>query len=271
MRPTVPASRRRISDHFAAIAPRYRAVREFDRRAVARIVQYLRRWLDARSAPAILDVGAGTGRYTEAVVEQLREHSFAPLHAAALDASHHMVVGASTRRAKTRSLHRVVGTAEDLPFGAGSFDAVLTFNAIHHFAINSFLQAAARVLRSGGFLIAYTRTPEQNRRTVWGRLFPSFAERETRLFSLSQLRSAVNACGEFLEPVFETIPWWMPTSRSRLEEQARARCYSTFQYYAPVELEIAIDTFLERITEAYDDPSQIVIRNDHLLLAVRRI
>lgn len=271
MQPSVPASQRRIRDHFAAIAPRYRALREFDRRAVGRVVQHLRRWLDARPAAAVLDVGAGTGRYTEAVVEQLREHCSALLHAAALDASRHMMASRTTRGRKTHVLHRVVGAAEDLPFGSGTFDAVLTFNALHHFELDDFLRASARVLRSRGVLIAYTRTPEQNRRTVWGRLFPDFAERETRLLPLSRLRAAVNACGEFLEPAFETIPWWIRTSMSRLEEQARAYCYSTLQHYTPAELESAIDTFLGRLSETYDDPSDIVVRNDHLLLTARRI
>ena len=82
-------------------------------------------------------------------------------------------------------------TAEDLPLRTGSLDLVTAFNSVHHFHLGRFLAEAARVLREGARLFVYTRTPEQNARTIWGRLFPGFAEREQRLHSEAALRDAV--------------------------------------------------------------------------------
>ncbi|MFQ5704531.1 MAG: hypothetical protein ACE5HT_10975 [Gemmatimonadales bacterium] len=74
-----------------------------------------------------------------------------------------------------------------------------------------------RVLQPEGKLILYTRTPEQNQCTIWGKFFPHFAERETRLH------------------------------------------------------EEALSAFENRVREAFDDPSAITARNDHLMvLATRR-
>jgi ubiquinone/menaquinone biosynthesis C-methylase UbiE len=43
---------------------------------------------------------------------------------------------------------------------------------VHHFDLGRFLAAAARVLKPGGQLFIYTRTPQQNARTIWGQYFP---------------------------------------------------------------------------------------------------
>ena len=44
--------------------------------------------------------------------------------------------------------------------------------------LGRFLAAGARVLKPGGLLFIYTRTPQQNARTIWGRYFPGFTEHE---------------------------------------------------------------------------------------------
>ncbi len=45
------------------------------------------------------------------------------------------------------------------------------FNGVHHFDLARCAGEAARMLTPAGQLVAYTRTPEQNRRTIWGHHF----------------------------------------------------------------------------------------------------
>ena len=42
------------------------------------------------------------------------------------------------------------------------------FNGVHHFDLARCAGEAARMLTPAGQLVAYTCTPEQNRRTIWG-------------------------------------------------------------------------------------------------------
>ena len=77
----------------------------------------------------------------------------------------------------------LLSTAEELPFRTASLDLVTSFNSVHHFDLGRFLTAVARVLQPDGQLFIYTRTPQQNARTVWGRYFPDFTKHEQRLHS----------------------------------------------------------------------------------------
>ncbi len=150
------------------------------------------------------------------------------------------------------SVQRVIALAESLPFAAGEFDALLPFNALHHFDLPAFLGEAARVVRPSGALLLYTRTPEQNRRKVWGRFFPEFVARETRLHSERRLRTAMAATGCFqtirLHPVSEGL-----TKREPVERRTEGGyCRSRRPLLAFLSLATMSD-FLDRLTAALVD------------------
>jgi ubiquinone/menaquinone biosynthesis C-methylase UbiE len=260
-----------MARHFRTLAPRYRELREFDVHVVHHVLLELQRLSDAFSSVVILDVGAGTGRYTEAVVQCAGE-SRLRYCGVACDATLEMLGSRVVHRMPgTGSIDRVIGLAESLPFAARSFNAVLSFNALHHFDLSAFLAEAARVLQAHGRLIVYTRTPEQNRYTIWGQCFPHFAERETRLHSEHALRAAVCGSNEFEALDLLEMPWKLRTSLPRLLSQARSGAYSTLRFYSPQEFEGALGAFEARLRVAFDDPSAITAPNDHLLvLATRR-
>ncbi len=158
-----------MARHFRTLAPRYRELREFDVHVVHRVVLELQHLSDTVSRVTLLDVGAGTGRYTEAVVQYAGE-SRPRYRGVAFDATHEMLGSQVVHHLPgTGSIDRVIGLAESLPFAARSFNAVLSFNAVHHFDLPAFLAEATRVLQPKGRLVIYTRTPEQNRRSIWGR------------------------------------------------------------------------------------------------------
>src|SRR2546423_12592727 len=94
-----------------------------------------------------------------------------------------------------REVVPLLAAAEQLPMRAASLDVVTAFNCVHHFDLGRFLTSAARVLAPGGQLFIYTRTPQQNARTIWGRYFPGFTEHEQRLHSQAAIRDAVSRTG----------------------------------------------------------------------------
>jgi SAM-dependent methyltransferase len=137
--------------------------------------------------------------------------------------------------------------AEQLPLQAASLDLVTAFNCVHHFDLGRFLAAAARVLRPGGQLFIYTRTPQQNARTIWGRYFPGFTEHEQRLHSETALRDAIRRAGGLTVVATQTFRHPRSSTAERLRAQAEGRHYSTFSLYTPEELRASIATFLARL------------------------
>ncbi len=262
-----------MARHFRTIAPRYRELRELDANAVRCVSFELEQLAGQTNCLAILDVGAGTGRYAEAVAYDVNKRTDLRYRCVAYDAIPEMLRGGPTHgQAKDMGgVDRAIGFAESLPFAAQSFSAVLSFNAVHHFDLRTFLAEAARVVRPEGRLILYTRTPEQNQRTIWGQLFPHFAEREERLYTSSTLGAALGAITDFTSIELREMQWTIRTSLSRLLEQARSGGYSTFRFYSADEFEEALGTFEDRIRATFDDPTTITAQNDHVLvLATRR-
>ena len=96
----------------------------------------------------------------------------------------------------------------------------------------------ARVLRPGGDLFVYTRTPEQNAKSIWGRAFPGFVSHESRLHDEATLERVFGDLGavEMTSFIFARY-----ATAARLAERVRGGAYSTFRRYRPDELEEALD------------------------------
>ena len=82
-------------------------------------------------------------------------------------------------------------TAERLELEPGGYDFVSSFNAVHHFDFPEFLRRSRDGLARDGRLFVYGRLPECNARSIWGRYFPGFAQRETRLLTLRDLHGVI--------------------------------------------------------------------------------
>jgi hypothetical protein len=103
------------------------------------------------------------------------------------------------------------------------------------------------VLKPGGQLFIYTRTPQQNARTIWGRYFPGFTEHEQRLHSQAAIRDAVSRTGGLTMITAQTFQHPRTSTAGRLRAQAEGRHYSTFSLYTPEELRASITAFLARL------------------------
>ena len=227
-----------VDDHFRLVASVYDSLRTTDEAPVRRIRELL------PDGPVVgLDLGCGTGRYSWLLRELLPDGSLL----AASDVSAAMLAQLQAGNYGRAPVLPLRCTAEELPVRTGTLDLVTAFNSAHHFDLGRFLAEVARALRAGGRLFVYTRTPEQNARTIWGRWFPGFAEREQRLHSEATLRDAVRRTKGLRLVNTQTFSHSRSSTPERLRAQAEGRHYSTFSLYQPDELRQAIAAFLARL------------------------
>ena len=226
-------------DHFQLVAGVYDSLRTTD----AAPVRAIGRFLPDRPVTG-LDIGCGTGRYSRLLRASLMDGS--RLVVSDVSAAMLAQLKAGNHR-HARGVAPLLAAAEELPLRAASLDLVTAFNCVHHFDLGRFLTAAARVLKPAGQLFIYTRTPQQNARTIWGRYFPGFTEREQRLHSEEALRDAVSATSGLNVVATQTFRHPRSSTAERLRAQAEGRHYSTFSLYAPQELRASIAVFLARL------------------------
>jgi ubiquinone/menaquinone biosynthesis C-methylase UbiE len=121
----------------------------------------------------VLDLGCGTGMLTRMIADQLDAKSGGV--AIGIDAAAKMIEVAGNKRGNTVCRFEVAA-AEDLPYEAGSFDAVVSSLFFHHVDLDLKAKALAeawRVLRPlGKLVIADMHTP-----TSWMGSFVSHASR----------------------------------------------------------------------------------------------
>lgn len=237
--------------HFAGVASRYQSLRDTDHDAVLLI-------LDRLSDRPLLgvDVGAGTGRYTRLLQQALPDRS----SLIAADLSHAMLCALGAEAEAGGMVLRCA--AEQLPVADRSVDFVTTFNAVHHFDLDRFAHEVARVLAPRGDLFVYTRTPEQNAASIWGRAFPGFTSHENRLHDEATLERAFGHLGTVETTMFSFARRATP---AQLAERVWGGAYSTFRCYEPGELQQALDCFLQQL-----DGHDVQWHDQNLLVHVRR-
>ena len=264
------SSQRRIRGdgaHFRHVSRRYDALRTFHGSIVDRTVEAL----EPLERPiTLVDVGVGTGRYLLPILRQLKQGVPASVHAVGVDTQSAMLERFA-ERATAGCLTVVMADGHRLPLQDGIIDALLCFNAIHYFELRPFLAEAARVLLPGGRLLLYTRIPEQNRRTIWGRLFPLFADKERRLYSAEEIRTALELPGRFQLLEIAALQHAERTSAERLHEQARLRHYSTFDLYTPEEFRQALEVFQHRLEAEIDADGTIEYTHENTWVAAERL
>jgi hypothetical protein len=81
----------------------------------------------------------------------------------------------------------------------------------------------------------------------------------------------VDQIGAFGKVKSRVIPWRVETDLRRLIEQARSGAYSTFEFYSQSEFENLLEIFERQVLDHFDDPSRVVVQNDHLLAVATKM
>ena len=156
------------------------------------------------------------------------------------------------------------------PIPDGALDCIFSFDAFHHLYPEQFLGSARDALGEDGLLFVYTRLKTQNARSIWGRYFPGFKEKEVRLAELDELKGWSDCLiGLTLEDT-RTFRYEREESLSTLLDQAKNRYLSTFRLYGQAEFAAAMTTFEERIKQEFADPAHVRWQEENVMLVFRR-
>ncbi len=255
-----------IYQHFAKIAPVYRHVRNLDPEPILAIRDILIKHKKLKKPIKIADIGAGTGRYTELLIKVLKPEN---INAALLiDISFEMLSMAQSYLTG-RKVYFINSPAENLPLKSQTIEVLTVFNAIHHFDFKKFIREAQRILKPGGFLFIYTRTQEQNRRSIWGKFFPNFSDKEHRLFWKVDLIKRLKRLKKFEIVSYTEFEYSRISTMEELLKKAFAKHYSTFYFYDDEEYKQAIRLFKQNLLKYYD-PEQITHVDENTLIALRK-
>ncbi len=259
----VNENQKEMYPHFERIAKVYRDVRTTDQEPI----EFIQKALDGIDSVQALEVGCGTGRYTHLAFQSIRN-----LEMICNDVNREMLnqLEANLTRNGVDGFRTLLGRIETLDLERESLDAVFTFNAVHHFDFPAFLQIISLALREGGEIFIYTRTPSQNAESVWGKYFPMFNEKETRLFELSEMEKAIDESDALSLTKTQFFSYPRCFSLERLMDQAQSRHYSTLSLYAEQEFGDALEIFCENIKRNFPDHGEINWSDQNVMLQIRK-
>ena len=253
------------SDHFRRIAPLYRELRETDAEPVFHIV----RQLNPLSAIKAADIGCGTGRYTQLLMQRLADKVSSVY---CVDQSENMLgeLKRNFARHSIRTADVINASAMCLPIRDASLNCIFTFNAIQHFALLEFLRETTRVLQDGGYLFVYSRLRSQNSRSVWGRFFPLFTSKETRLHEVNELEDTIAQIPSLRLRKTQVFEFKRKGTLEGLSERAKNRHYSTFDLYSRGEFNKSLRQFQTNLLDYFGDPNDIQWVDENILLTVQK-
>ena len=256
-------AREEMQSHFALVAGKYRDLRTTDPAPIHYIKDKHRHLWQILA----LDIGCGAGRYDLLLFDHLPG-----LHLTCADINPVMLAEAGRYFSEggITNFETRVSSVEDLSFENGGFDAVFTFNAVHHFDFPKFLEKGKRFIKENGQIFIYTRLPEQNARSIWGKFFPKFLEKETRLFELAEMEKWVEQTNGLELAEVRKFQYPRKCSLSDLLMKCREKHYSTFSLYSSEELENAATHFSQKITDNFPEPECIEWTDENIMLHLQR-
>jgi len=216
----------------------------------------------------VADVGCGAGRYDIPLFQSLKGTLYLHCIDSNLDMLNNLQSYLSENQISEFKIKQAY--AHDLPIKDRSLNCVFTFNAVHHFKINEFLNEATRVIKDEGYLFIYTRLRSQNLRSVWGKHFPLFNEKEDRLFELNEVKEILGTFSNIKIVSTECFKFQREDSLENLLEQAKNFHYSTFYLYSDVEFEQCLEVVRENIHRNYSKVNDIRLFDENIMLVIQK-
>lgn len=168
-------------------------------------------WLLPEGSPRVLDLGAGTGKLTRLIAQR-------GLEVEAVDPSSQML-GELQQVLPDVPTH--VGTAEQIPLPADSFDAVLVAQAWHWVDVPRASAEVARVLRPGGRLGLIWN--ERDERVDWVRRLSEIVSAGGSRLTMQVDNPAFGR--EFGQIEYHVTEWSNPMTPAGLIELVASRSY----------------------------------------------
>ena len=248
--------------HFSRVAKEYRKIRTTDSEPIDFIVSKL----NGMKAQSGADVGCGGGRYSLMLCEALGED----FSLFCCDRSPEMLKELE-KHMQSNGMRRftvVKSSSEKLPMKSDTLNALFTFNAIHHFPIVEFFQECSRLLVGEGQLFVYTRLVEQNRGSIWGKYFPGFLERETRLYHQGEIEKGLSEVGSLELKSVTRFHYKRSAPLDRLVSLVKQRHYSTFSLYSDSELTKALDEFESNVRNEFSDTTKVLWEDENIMFHI---
>lgn len=231
--------------NYNEISKVYDDVRAGDLALIQRLIQALPAWPNLR----ILDIGCGTGNYTDLFQNLTDAQVFG------VDPSEGMLERA---REKNKHITYKIGQADDIPFENGFFDFVYMTDVIHHVPdIDAMFAELRRVLRSpdpesgkpGGAGCIVTQSHQQIEARPIVRYFPATADVDKKRYpDIPKIVEAANA-RNFIQIKDETFSETAIELDSNFLELVRKKGYSMLHLISDEEFQTGLQA-LERELES---------------------
>lgn len=165
-------------------------------------------WLVGTEPVSVLELGAGTGKLTEILVDLGHDVFATDPDAAMLD----------VLSAKLPDVRATQGTAEQIPASDGLYDIVVASQAFHWFDASRALPEIVRVLRPGGRLALVWNARDE--RIPWVRKLGALVGRQEQS---SDPSSAIDDSGLFSAVDETTVRHWQTVDRSSIQDLVLSR------------------------------------------------
>lgn len=253
-------------DYYKNIAGIYRDLRTTDSEPVL----YVKEHLDFSRLINAADVGAGSGRYAKLFFDHFGEENF---FLNCFDTNEFMLESLEEylKQHGIKNFITKISTAEELPVENKSLDAIFCFNSIHHFNMNKFLLECIRVLKKDAYLFVYTRTKTQSVENIWGKYFPLYNRKESRLYDTSDFEFIVEDIPELKLVQSRIFHFERKNTLQQLVHRASSKHYSAFTLYDEDEFERCLEKFRENLNHAFNDTENIEWPDEKIMYVIQRV
>ena len=255
---------RDINQTFDQVAKKYHNLKTTDSEMINTIVDKIKKMGHIEA----VDVECVTGRYDLLLYRHLGDK----LRLTCLDANDEVLKALTNYLAKhdigNFSVKHTL--AETMPFQGNVLDCVCTFNTNLRYRLSRLLNESARVLKSGGYLFIYTKLRQQNEKNIQEQYSPQLPEKETRLYSLGEMKQSIEAVENL---AFESVVFFAHSRLAALEEsvkRAGSHHRSNFLLYSPEELEEALKGYSVNVKNQFEDPQQVRWFDENVLFVIRK-
>lgn len=201
----------------------------------------------------VLDIGCGTGNYTEAFASSGTRRVFG------LDRSRQMLSRAHTKYPGD-NITWIQARCQELPFTAGSFDVAYMMLVAHHIPDEERLKVCRevnKILRKGGRLIIMTRSPEHIRDSLIG-LFPGVCEIDTARMPEPKVLQDILKTAGFRTVEIEELPnYKLYRNRTIFLKKVEQKFISTLTMFPEDDFQKRFEVFKERLEERFGDVSEL--------------